>query len=249
MLTARVLLAPHVPTLLVDQHRGHRTEMIRAYESAAWAFAAEAPEAAVVLSARWEAPGPFLAAAQRRHATITDYYGFGVEVRYDCPGEPALARALVAAALERGVRAATSDRGVDSGVTVPMHFLAPGCSLPTVPVSLARGTPAAHRTWGAALRGALDAWPARVAFVVGGMLSHNQHAWNLRREIPEARAVDARVIEALGAGDWSGIAGEAARAPEPVAPEAGLLHLEVLRGLLGADLAGTVRCYEPGPGV
>ena len=249
MLTARLLLAPHLPTLLVDQHRGHRTEMIEAYAAAARAFAAEEPAAVVVLSARWEASGPFLADAARRHATLTDYYGFGVEVRYDCPGEPALARALVAAALAGGMRAAATERGVDSGVTVPMHFLAPRKTLPVVPVSLARRPAAEHRAWGAALRSSLDAWPRRVAFVVGGMLSHNLHAWNLRRETPDAQALDARVLEALTGGAWGEIARIERRRHAMAQPEANLLHLEVLRGLLGADLPGTVLCYEAGPGV
>ncbi len=249
MLTARVLLAPHVPTLLVDQHRGHRTEMIEAYATAARAFAAEEPAAAVVLSARWESPGPFLVEDAPRHRTLTDYYGFGVEVRYDCPGAPALARALAGAASAAGVRVALTQRGVDSGVTVPMHFLAPQKRLPVVPVSLARAPAAAHRAWGAALRRALDACPERVAFVVGGMLSHNVHAWTLGRETPEAQSFDARVLEALTAGAWHELTRLERRRHALAQPEANLRHLEVLRGLLGVDLPGAVRCYEAGPGV
>jgi aromatic ring-opening dioxygenase catalytic subunit (LigB family) len=187
--------------------------------------------------------------AARRHATLTDYYGFGVEVRHDCPGEPALARAVVAGALAGGMRAAATERGVDSGVTVPMHFLAPRKTLPVLPVSLARRPAAEHRAWGAALRSALDAWPRPVAFVVGGMLSHNVHAWNLRRETPEAQELDARVLEALAGGAWAEIARIEKRRHAKAQPEANLKHLEVLRGLLGADVPGTVRCYEAGPGV
>ena len=248
MLTARVLLAPHVPTLLVDEHRGHGTEMLEAFGLAARGLAADAPEAVVVLSARWRAPGPFLADGMRRHATLTDYYGFGVEVRYDCQGEPALARALVETAQRAGVRAATAQRGVDSGVTVPMHFLARR-RLPLVPVSLARATADGHRAWGAALRAGLEAWRGRVAFVVGGMLSHNEHAWNLRREVPAARAFDERVLEALAGGAWGEVARLGAQPDDKAQPEAGLMHLQVLRGLLGGDLPGQVLCYEPGPGM
>jgi len=249
MLTARVLLAPSISTLLMDQHRGHRTEMLEAYAVAARQLEAERPAAIVALTARWEAPGPFLADAGRRHSTLTDYHGFGVEVRYDCHGAPALARTIVEAARAAGVRAATTTRGVDSGVTVPLHFLASRRLYPVVPVSLARGTAARHRSWGAALRRALDAWPERVAFVVGGMLSHNVHAWNLKRETPEARSFDGRVIEILEAGAWDELAGIELRSRTKALPEANLMHLEVLRGLLGEDLAGTLLCYEPGPGV
>jgi aromatic ring-opening dioxygenase catalytic subunit (LigB family) len=249
MLTARILLAPSISTLLMDQHRGHRTEMLEAYAAAARQLEAEQPTAIVALTARWEAPGPFLADAGRRHSTLTDYYGFGVEVRYDCHGAPALARAIVEAAHVDGVRAATTTRGVDSGVTVPLHFLASRRLYPVVPVSLARVAAAGHRAWGASLRRALDAWPERVAFVVGGMLSHNVHAWNLKRETPEAQSFDGRVLEILKAGAWDELARIELRPHAKALPEANLMHLEVLRGLLGEDLAGTLLCYEPGPGV
>jgi aromatic ring-opening dioxygenase catalytic subunit (LigB family) len=249
MLTARVLLAPSISTLLMDQHRGHRTEMLEAYAAAARQLEAERPTAIVALTARWEAPGPFMADSGRRHSTLTDYHGFGVEVRYDCHGSPALARAIVDAARAAGVRAATTTRGVDSGVSVPLHFLASRRLYPVVPVSLARATAAGHRAWGAALRRALDAWPERVAFVVGGMLSHNVHAWNLKRETPEAQSFDGRVIEVLKAGAWDELERLESPARAKALPEANLMHLEVLRGLLGEDLAGTLLCYEPGPGV
>ncbi len=249
MLTARVLLAPSISTLLMDQHRGHRTEMLEAYAVAARRLEIEAPSAIVALSARWEAPGPFLADAGRRHTTLTDYHGFGVEVRYDCHGAPALARAIVESARAAGVRAAITARGVDSGVSVPLHFLASRRLYPVVPVSLSRSTAAGHRAWGAALRRTLDAWPERVAFVVGGMLSHNVHAWNLKRETPEAQSFDGRVLEHLKAGRWDELGGLEPRLREKALPEANLMHLEVLRGFLGGDLGGTLQCYEPGPGV
>jgi hypothetical protein len=36
---------------------------------------------------------------------------------------------------------------------------------------------------------------------------------------------------------------------ERAQPEAGLRHLDVLRGFLSADVPGLVRCYEAAPGV
>ncbi len=221
--------------------------MLEAYAAAARQLEAEQPTAIVALTARWEAPGPFLADAGRRHSTLTDYYGFGVEVRYDCHGAPALARAIVEAARAAGVRAATTTRGVDSGVSVPLHFLASRRLYPVVPVSLTRGTSTEHRAWGAALRRALDAWPERVAFVVGGMLSHNVHAWNLKRETPEAQSFDGRVIEVLKAGAWDELARLELRSRAKALPEANLMHLEVLRGLLGCGSRGR-RCCATNPG-
>src|SRR6266545_4687108 len=136
MLISHALLAPILPTLLVDEHRHHYTEMIGALAQASKRLLAESPVAVVILSARWNVSGPFRVDAGRRHSTLTDYAGLGVEARHDCPGRPALARALVEAGLRDGVHVAAATRGVDSGVTVPMHFLTPRPRLPLVPLSL-----------------------------------------------------------------------------------------------------------------
>jgi 3,4-dihydroxyphenylacetate 2,3-dioxygenase len=249
MLTPRALLVPTLPTLLVDEHRGHRTAMLEALAEQSARLHAESPDVVVALSARWVSGGPFLVDAGRRHRTLTDYPGFGVEVRYDCPGHPELARMLVAAGIAAGVRVAAAKRGVDSGVTVPLHFLLPASRLPVVPLSLADRSPAECRAWGATLRTVLAARPERIALVIGGLLSDNQHAWGLRREIPEGRAFDERILEALRAGRWDDVHSGSPAEVERVQPQAGLRHLEVLRGLLARDGAGVVVCYESGPGV
>jgi aromatic ring-opening dioxygenase catalytic subunit (LigB family) len=248
MLTSHALLAPVLPTLLMDEHRGHHTEMLAALGRASERLLAETPVAAVVLSARWNAPGPFRVDAGRRHTTLTDYAGLGVEVRHDCPGSPALARALVEAGTREGVHVAAGTRGVDSGVSVPMHFLA-SRRLPVVPLSLPPRPVGECHAWGGAIRRALDKWPERVAFVVGGALSRNDHAWNLKRDVPEARAFDEWALAALGRGAWGELAARDPALAEKAMPEAGLLHLEVLRGFLGGDVPGALLAYEAGPGV
>lgn len=249
MLTTRALLAPTLPTLLLDQHRGHQTAMLTALAQASEWLIAESPAAIVVVSARWESAGPFLVDASKRHRTLTDYSGFGVEVRYDCDGLPALARALVEAGEKARVPVAAAARGVDSGVSVPLRFLLPGRGVPVVPLSLAKRGAEECRAWGRVVRGVLDAWPERVAFVASGLLSRNEHAWTLGRDVPEARAMDERVLEAIGRGAWSEVRALDAGLVERAQPEASLRHLEVLRGFLLRDVAGELRCYEPGPGV
>jgi aromatic ring-opening dioxygenase catalytic subunit (LigB family) len=95
----------------------------------------------------------------------------------------------------------------------------------------------------------LAARPERIAFVVGGVLSHDRHAWNLKREIPEAREFDEQALRALEAGAWDTLGMFEPRVRERAQPEAELRHFEVLRGFLGSDRPGVVRCYEPSPGV
>lgn len=251
MLTSHAVLAPHRPTLLQDQSRGHATEMLKALAGVKERLLEQSPHVFVVVSARWDSPnGPLLVDAGKRHRTITDYHGFGSELRYDCPGRPALARKLVEAGLRAKLRVAETVRGVDSGVAIPLHFLAPARRVPVVPLSIAPLPTADHRRWGAVLRQMLEALPDRVAFVVGGGLAHNEHAFNLHREVPEAAEFDQQALEAIRAGDWVRLLATPGRTTlERAQPEAGFRHLELLRGFLGRDVAGEVRCYEPGQGM
>src|SRR5215467_3046265 len=156
MLTTRALLLPSVPTMLIDEQRGDFTEMIEAVTAAGERLASEKPDALVALSARWVSAGPFHADDAAQHRSVIDLPGFGVEPRYDCPGSPALARALVDGATRAGVRAAS-------------------------------------------------ARPERIAFVVGGALAFNLHAFNLRRDLEEARELDERVLESMRLGKWSAL--------------------------------------------
>ena len=250
MLVSHALLAPHFATLVLDEHRGHRTPMLDALAAASARLLAERPETIVIMSARWNAPGPFRVDASRRHRTVTDYTGFGVEVRYDCPGDPPLARALVEAGQRANLPVGLATRGVDSGASVPLHFLVPGPRLPVVPLSLPERAASECRAWGATLRRTLDAWPHRVAFVIGAALSHNLHAWSLRRELEAAQTFDRWALDALERGAWSEL--EHARPAselELAQPEAGLRQLAVMRGFLGGDRPGRVRCHESGPGI
>ncbi len=249
MLTSHALLAPTLPTLLLDQHRGHSTEMLAALAEASARLLAEEPAAIVIVSARWESAGPFLVDPGKRHRTITDYSGFGVEVRYDCGGIPALARALIEAGEKARVPVAAATRGVDSGVSIPLRFLVPARGIPVVPLSIAKRTPEECRAWGGVVRRVLEEWPERVVFVTSGLLSRNEHAWTLSREVPETRILDDLVLNALGRGAWNEVAALDAPLAERAQPEAGLRHLELLRGFLLDDIAGELRCYEPGPGV
>lgn len=249
MLTSAAFLFPSVPTMLIDEQRGDYTEMLEALIQTGERLLAEEPTAIVAVSARWCSSGPFHADEALHHTSVIDLPGWGVEPRYDCPGQPALARALVEEALRRGLRAATAQHGTDTALSIPLHFAVRSRRVPVVPVSIGEGSREDHRAWGEALRHALNAWPERVAFVVCGALSFSEHDFNLRREVPEGTATDARVLEAIRTGAWGDLAkldrADAARARL----ESGLRHLEVLRGFLLLDAPGEVLAYETSPGI
>jgi aromatic ring-opening dioxygenase catalytic subunit (LigB family) len=250
MLTSSVLLAPSVPTMLIDEQRGDVTEMIEALEAAGRRMLADEPAVIVALSARWVATGAFHADDAQRHRSVIDVPGFGVEPRHDVNGHPVLARAIVERAVKNGLRATVARRGADTAISIPLHFLERTRSLPVVPLSIGEGTREEHRAWGAAIRQALNEWPERVAFMVGGALSWNLHAFNLRRDVLECRELDEGALAAMSRPAWDELEEIVGRLGERARPEADLRHLEVLRGFLVLDSArGDVLEHETSPGI
>ena len=118
MLLPRVLLLPSTPTLLIDERRGTLTDMLAAFADQARRFDEDIPEAIVIVTSRWLGGGLFHADDSKRHTSVIDLPGFGVEPRYDGPGEPALARAIVKQGRCAGLPSAVAHRGADTGVSV-----------------------------------------------------------------------------------------------------------------------------------
>ena len=98
------------------------------------------PEAIVIASAHWEAPGPIRATAAARPPLIYDFGGFPralYELQYPAPGSPPLAGEVVRLLSNAGLPAvADSRRGWDHGVWIPLRLLYPEADVPVVEVSL-----------------------------------------------------------------------------------------------------------------
>lgn len=116
------------------------------------------PKSIVIISAHWEASEVLRVTSQERHPSLLyDYYGFPpetYEVKYDCPGSPALARRVVEL-LKRGGHEAVEDtkRNIDHGAFLPLMLMYPEATIPVVQLSLlASLDPAAHISIGKALK-------------------------------------------------------------------------------------------------
>jgi aromatic ring-opening dioxygenase catalytic subunit (LigB family) len=132
------------------------------------------PRALLVATAHWEAEVPTFTGGERPEL-IYDYYNFPpetYELRYDAPGEPALARRAADLLRAAGLPSAVdAGYGWDHGVFIPLKVMAPEADIPVVAMSLVAGLdPSLHCRVGAALRTLRE---EGVLIVGAGMSYHN----------------------------------------------------------------------------
>lgn len=199
------------------------------------------PRAILLCTAHWETPvASFTGAA--RPGLIYDYYGFPPEtytLRYDAPGDPALAERAAALLRTAGHDARVDPTyGWDHGVFIPLKVMRPAADIPVVAMSLhASLDPALHGAWGTALAPLRD---DGVLIVGAGMSYHNLR--DFATHAPASHAFHDWLDEALS-GDrderitrlaqWSRAPGGRASHPR----EEHLLPLMVASGA-GSDVPG-----------
>lgn len=97
------------------------------------------PDAIVVVSAHWEERVPTITSGENPEL-IYDYYGFppeSYEIRYPCPGKPALAKKLHDLLSAAGIDSQLdAQRGFDHGVFVPLKIMYPNADIPCVQLSV-----------------------------------------------------------------------------------------------------------------
>lgn len=136
------------------------------------------PSVIVVVSAHWEADGIEVNGAAGP-PLLFDYHGFpavSYQYRYDAPGSPSGARALVDRLVSQGLSARLQfHRGWDHGVFVPLKLLYPGAQVPVLQLSLDRSlSPALHWHLGVLL----GQWLPDNALLLGsGFSFHNLPAF------------------------------------------------------------------------
>lgn len=111
------------------------------------------PRAIVVVSAHWR-EHEVQVGVQQTNTTIHDFGGFPdalYRLQWPAPGDPALARTILARLAAAGIPAKPADRGLDHGAWVPLSLAWPAADIPVVPVSLTWGSEADHLRLGAVL--------------------------------------------------------------------------------------------------
>ena len=135
------------------------------------------PDAIVVFSAHFETAGTQVV-TDPNPEMIYDFGGFEDELRsvvYPAPGEPELARDVLAKLKALGIKARAIDkRGYDHGAWVPLSLVWPDADIPIVQVSIdPDGSPAYHYKLGQALA---DLPGKNIAVIGTGNITHNLSA-------------------------------------------------------------------------
>ncbi|WP_374309166.1 class III extradiol ring-cleavage dioxygenase [Dongia sp.] len=181
------------------------------------------PQAILCISAHWEAAIPSVTGSDAP-STIHDFYGFPqalYDLRYDAPGDPALAARVVKLLEDGGHNAMiNSDRGLDHGVWSPLILTYPQSGIPVVQLSLVHHrSPADHVALGRLLAPLRD---EGILILGSGGAVHNLRAldWNNRSGITEwAGAFDQWLTDHITAGDIAALSDYRAQAPH-----AGVAH-------------------------
>jgi 4,5-DOPA dioxygenase extradiol len=183
------------------------------------------PRAVLAVSAHTLARGPALLAAAR-HPTLHDFGGFPdalYRLRYDAPGDPALADRVAALLGAAGIAVQVSDRGgLDHGIWVPMRYLWPDADVPVLPLAFSPvATPDALQALGRALA---PLAAEGVLVLATGSLTHNlgllfgvaEPPAPDAPEIPECAAFRRWVHERSTTRDWAALADYRRQAPHAV---------------------------------
>ncbi len=183
------------------------------------------PRAIVTVSAHTAARVPVVLAASR-HEAIYDFGGFDPKLktlRYDAPGDPALAAQILELLQAAAIGAQKVDQGgLDHGAWTSLRFLYPGADIPVVPLAFVPSDPPARQF---ALGAALRPLAADGVLVLGsGSITHNLRrlfAGGLAPRADQAEAADNAAfrhwIAARGTAlDWDALFAYRSQAPHAV---------------------------------
>jgi aromatic ring-opening dioxygenase catalytic subunit (LigB family) len=202
------------------------------------------PAAVLMISAHWE-ESEFTLTSNPKPPMVYDYYGFPdytYQIRYDAPGDPALAERVRDLILAADIPARLDpERGFDHGAFTPLKVIYPRADVPVIQLSLKSGLdPETHLALGRAIAPLRD---QGVLIVGSGLSYHNLRQFFSPRGWGPSREFDGWLSGVLEVGEpiarakllagWE--AAPAARAAHP--REEHLLPLMVAVGAAGDDAA------------
>lgn len=252
----RGMLVPHTPRFFEPDRAAPVFQAVVAGLRALGSEVARLrPDSIVIASAHWQTTFHHYVAGAPRLAgvlTSTEAPDLVKNVRYDYPGDPELARDLVAAGAAAQVSAVLTEElslPLDYGSVIPLRYLTPDADVPIVPISLcALADLAETLRWGRAIGSAVRAGRKRVILAVTGALSHRLVRGPERWPSPDDRVLDDRMMDLFAAGDLGAFRSSLGELSRGAHVEAGGRHLALLLGALGSGYRGRVLGYGPSSG-
>lgn len=239
-------LVPHPPNLLEAERDGEELGTIRALEEIGKQIREAEIDVILAASSHWQPVGPFFVDATDSHRHFTDYIGFSVEVEYECPGDQVLAKEFMEAASGSDLLAdAVWKRGIDHGVSIPLHFMIPEGDIPVVPLSVSVRHPKECLEWGRVLNRVCEERGVKAAFVASSALSHHMPLIAQPAAESRFRKFEEALIGALEDGSPQAVLDLDAELVQEAEPEGGLRDVMMLLGAMGEDAQGEVLSYEP----
>lgn len=252
----RGMLVPRTPRFFDPERAGPLCQpVIHGLQALGEEVARFRPGAIIIASACWVTTFHHYVAGPPRLAgvlTASEPPDSVRNVPYDYPGDPDLARALVAAGAAAQIPVVLTEERtppLDHGTLLPLHYLTPACDVPIVPISLCHLADLAQTLrWGRAIGAAVRAGRKRVILAVTGAPAHRLVPGRERPPEIESRALDDRMLRLVTSGGLKGLEtslGELAR-EAPVG--AGGRPLALLLGALGSGYRGRVLGSGLSPG-
>ncbi|SDV46369.1 3,4-dihydroxyphenylacetate 2,3-dioxygenase [Chitinasiproducens palmae] len=243
----------HVPSLYLSElpgkHQGCREAAIQGHKIIGERCRALGVDTIVVSDVHWLVNAGYHVNCNSRFEgiyTSNELPHFIKDMRYAYPGNPALGRLIAETATRHGV--GTRAHEIDSleleyGTLVPMRYMNGDQHFQVVSIA---GWCAWHsldesRRFGVALKEAIEASDANVAFLASGSLSHRFNDNNSPEEAMHQisreffKQVDHRVVELWKAGDFATFCKMLPEYNEHCYGEGGMHDTAMLLGLLGWD--------------
>jgi 3,4-dihydroxyphenylacetate 2,3-dioxygenase len=243
------LVVPNSATLLEDEAQGRPSHPIDALRSLQKQVARENVDAVISISPFWLPEHSFCVDASKHLKSVADYLGYAVDLKYDCPGDPDLAQALIDQGRKAGLPVRARRHGADHSSTVAMHYLFPKRDMPLIPLSSTELSLDNCLKWGQCIRRAVEAEGKNVLLLCGGGLSYNLTACLHWDDSIAAVIFDQKVIRFLEAGRGTDAVKMDPYWIEVGNPTAGFRDLFIFLGAVGKNARGKLLAYEGAPGV
>lgn len=166
------------------------------------------PRAILVASAHWTTAEVTVSSAVNPE-TVHDFSGFppALQVmRYQAPGDPIVAEAVVTALSKAHITATTQPRGFDHGVWVPLSLMYPAADIPVVAISVQPHRDGPHHV--AVGQALVELRRSGVLVIGSGAATHNLSELQPGSELPPTWVTEFEtwLIERAAVGDFQALA-------------------------------------------